>query len=101
MGTNTKGKGKAEEWAKLVDQIHAIVPHVSSWWQDEDSFRELRLKMRPDGTTLAIAKGWGPDGGEVVCFGAGYGVVGAIMSIDASIQGGKWKFDKPWHPNEK
>lgn len=101
MGTNRKQVGKQAVWAAFVDQIHAVIPHASSWWGEEDGFRELRLKRRDDGSTLAIAKGYGPDGGEVVCFGSGYGVVGALMAIDAAIQGGAWRVDKPWSDKGK
>lgn len=96
MGKNTRTGSKAAAWQSLVSYLSESVPHVVSWWDDTDSFREIRIKVMPDGTTLAIGKGYGPDGGETVCFGVGYGVAAAILAIDSTIQGGNWRLDKPW-----
>lgn len=91
----------AEGMAELGEAVRLRLPHFASWYVDEESFGELRLKARDDGTTLAIAKGYGPDGGAVVCFGSGYGLIGALIAIDATIQGGRWRVDKPWQPDKK
>lgn len=80
----------------FVDGFHTAVPHLSSWMGDEDQFIELRIKLKDDGSCLAVAKGYGPDGGKLVCFGVGYGVLGACFAIDRTIQGGNWRVDKPW-----
>lgn len=101
MAKKSASGRSAERWAELGDEIHQRLPHLYAWLVDEDDFAELRLKARPDGTTLAIAKGYGTDGGPVVCFGSGYGAVGALMAIDATIQGGRWREDKPWSGNKK
>lgn len=96
MSKKTKSGQGPERWVRLVDDLRRHLPHGASWWADEESFSELRLKAKADGTILAIAKGYGSDGGPVVCFGSGYGLEGALMALDASIQGGNWRFDKPW-----
>ena len=96
MARKRKGKTPSDRWGELQDGHRDLIPHVSAWWDDTSSFREVRIKARDDGTHLAIAKGYGPDGGEVVCFGSGYGVEGALMALDSSLQGGNWKVDKPW-----
>lgn len=98
MATTSKGKRPVDRWVQLADSVRAQVPHLGAWLDEEEEFAELRLKRRDDGTTLAIAKGYGPDGGPIVCFGSGYGVWGALMAIDATIQGGRWRVDKPWSP---
>lgn len=92
---------RAEQWAAFDEKLRGAVPHLSAWWDDADEFVEIRVKARPDGTYLAVAKGYGSDGGPVVCFGVGYGVSAALMAIDSTIQGGSWRVDKPWSPPSK
>lgn len=101
MAKKRRGGSSSERWIEFSEKIRAEVPHLSAWFEKEEDFVELRLKMRDDNTVLAIAKGFGPDGGPVVCFGSGYGVVGAMMAVDSAIQGGRWKYDKPWDKNGK
>lgn len=96
MGTKSKKKSEVEKWVSFDGRVADGLPSLASWWSDEESFREVRVKLQMDGTVLAIAKGYSGDGGLVVCFGAGYGVTGALMGLDRSIQGGNWKEDKPW-----
>lgn len=98
MVKKNAGASLQTRWIVNCDAVAGLFPHVSGWFTDEDSFRELRFKARDDGTTLAIAKGYDSDGSPVVCFGSGYGLVGAFMAIDAAMQGGNWKVDKPWQP---
>lgn len=97
----SKGITEAERFALLVESVGTALPHLIAWLDARDEFVELRLKMKPDGTILAIAKGFGVDGGPVVCFGLGYGALGSLLAINASIQGGNWRFDKPWEPPAK
>lgn len=97
MPKKSSVRSASQRWLELVDVLGEHIPHVASWWSGVDDFEELRLKARPDGTTLAIAKGYDSSGGPVVCFGSGYGVEGALMALNASLQGGNWRVDKPWN----
>lgn len=101
MQKNTPKGGKAVVWSELDQRLHELVPHLASWLADEEQVIELRFKARDDGTTLAIAKGYAPDGSPIVCFGVGYGVAGAIIGIDVTMQGGRWKIDRPWQPENE
>lgn len=101
MPTKPRNSGELERWTALDGYLHLNLPDLAAWWASADSFSELRLKARDDGTTLAIAKGYGPDGGPVVCFGVGYGVTLSLMALSSSMRGGNWKVDKPWRPSEK
>jgi len=96
----TQKKTAQQRWVTLSDLIHEQVPHLFSVLDNEEDFVELRIKSRPDGTTLAILKKYDMDGGPVVCFGSGYGVVGSLVAVDATVQAGNWKVDKPWQPNK-
>lgn len=96
MVTDTVVIKGQERWVALSDSLSRYAPHLSGWLATEDEVREIRFKWRDDGTCLAIAKGYGSDGGETVCFGAGYGFSGAVLAVDRSIQGGNWRADKPW-----
>lgn len=98
MGKKRTVDRSGRHFSEFDSEVRGYAPNLYGWSSDPDNFAELRLKARPDGTILAIAKGFGPDGGPVVCFGVGYGIVGAVMAIDATIQGGKWRVDKPWSP---
>lgn len=100
MPRNRKKDRLPLRWNELIEQLERSLPSVSGWWSDTDSFVELRIKARSDGTMLAIAKGYGGDGGPVVCFASGYGVEATLLAIDASIQGGNWKYDEPWDPKK-
>jgi hypothetical protein len=77
------------------------VPQLTSVLRNEEDFISLLVKLCDDGTTLAILKRYGPDGGPMVCFGSGYGVAGCLVAIDATIAAGKWRVDKPWRPESK
>jgi hypothetical protein len=101
MQQKNKKRTQAERYAWVHDKLQEMVPHVFSFLMDEDDFVELRIKKQADGSCLAIAKGYDSDGSPVVCFGGGYGYVGALMAIDATIQGGNWRADKPWNPSKK
>lgn len=101
MARRTKKNSSQERWMELGDTLERLLPHLSSVLGDSDDFIALYLKARDDGTILAIAKKYASDGSPVVCFGSGYGVAGALMAIDATIQGGHWKVDKPWGGGSK
>lgn len=98
---SNRGNSPAERWVATSDGLREAFPHLSAWYNDVDEFLELRIKAREDSTYLAIAKGVDGKGGPVVCFGVGYDVAGALMSVDATIQGGHWKVDKPWSAKGK
>lgn len=98
MPKNRKAFGGQLRWEELVTAFSRNAPHLAAWMRDEEEFAELRIKLRADSTCLAIAKGYGPDGGKVVCFGSGYGVEAAVMAVDATIQSGNWRIDKPYKP---
>ncbi len=91
---------ESERWVSLADQFRSDFPHLGSWCFRPDEFSELRIKVRDDGTTLGIAKGYGSDGGPIVCFGVGYDIMLCLMALDASIAGGYWREDKPWVPKD-
>lgn len=88
-----------ESYNSLHDAVHHSTPHLYAWFSDEEDFRELRIQHKPDGSCLAIAKGYGSDGGPIVCFGVGYGMLGAFIAVDRTIQAGNWREDPPYHHN--
>lgn len=94
-GRNTPG----ERYVNLTGVLKQQFPHLFAWCLDPNDFIELRFKARSDGTILAVAKGYDPAGAPVVAFGSGYDVVLALMAIDASINGGNWRRDKPYDPS--
>lgn len=97
-----KNKDKRHNrWSELESWFQVKLPHLGGVLADEADFIELRVKMRNDGTTLGILKRYDGKGSPVVCFGTGYGVVLCLLALDASIQGGNWRLDKPWKPREE
>lgn len=92
----TKKNSLQVRWAEIDDSLSRSAPHLSSFFVDSDAFREIRVKMNDDGTFLAIAKGYGSDGGERICFGVGYTVSSSLLAIDGTMQAGRWRLDKPW-----
>ena len=98
MATNRKKRSSGERFAKLGIELGDAVPHFYGYSEDPDQFIELRIKLRGDGSYLAILKGYGSDGTPLVCFGVGYGVAGALMAINATVAGGHWRVDKPYEP---
>lgn len=98
MARKKSQKNAQQRYQELSSQMQGLVPHLASWLGEEEDFRELRVKARPDGTMLSIAKGYNGDGGEIVAFGSGYGFVGSLLALDATINGGHWKVDVPWVP---
>ena len=85
-------------YVAIDEQLSELLPNLYSVITSESDFISLHLKLREDGSTLAIAKRHADDGHPVVIFGNGYGVSGALLAVDASIQGGNWRDDKPWKP---
>lgn len=83
---------------QLEESIGEAVPSFAAFLSDEQDFREVRFKLKDDGTLLVILKGYFSDGGPSVCFAVGYGFSGALLAVDSVIQGGHWKVDKPWQP---
>lgn len=96
MSDKRTQNGRSHNWVELSDSIKTGCPQLVAWYNTTDDFQELRFKARDDGTILAIAKGYGADGGPIVCFGVGYDVPAACLAINASIAGGHWRVDKPW-----
>jgi len=96
VSTKNKRKGLQARWESVEKGLHDSFPHLSAWWSDEEGFESLRVMARADGTTLVVAKGFNGEGGPIVCFGSGYGVVLALMAVDATINAGNWRADKPW-----
>lgn len=85
----------------LDKALRDYVAHVASYLGDEETFVSLYFKHQDDGTVLAVAKRYGPDGGPQVCFGGGYGVIGAMLSLNATIASDNWKTDKPYRKPPK
>lgn len=96
MSTNSKRVSPGARFTIVGAQLEAHLPHLYSVLADEDSFTELRIKVRPDGSMLGVLKRYGEDGGPLVLFSNGYGVAGALLGLDLAVQGGAWKVDKPW-----
>ncbi len=101
MPTRKHNNTLQSQWDKAAKQGRLQFPHLYGWLENVDAFSELRIKARDDGTYLAIAKGYGTDGGPVVCFGVGYDYTLAILALDKTIQAGKWRYDKPWVDSTK
>jgi hypothetical protein len=86
------------EFTRIHDGFSTLFPHLAGVLGDETSFNGLRLNVRDDGTVLAILKRFDQSGGPIVCFGVGYGAVGALHGLDRTVASGSWKVDKPWEP---
>lgn len=95
-----KASGQSR-WQALDKALGSGAPQLTSVLRDEAEFISLLVKACEDGTSLAILKRYGSDGGPMVCFGSGYGVAGCLIAIDATIAAGKWRVDKPWRPESK
>lgn len=94
--TNNKNS-QVDKWQASEKSLLLLFPHIMGVAVKEAEFIELRLKARDDGSTLAIIKQYGEDGGPLVAFGVGYGVTLALMALDKTLQGGHWRIDKPWN----
>lgn len=101
MRTKKRENTLVTRYNAIHEAVEELTPHLYGFLGSVEDFREIRIKARADGTCLAIAKGFGPDGGETVCFGVGYDAIGALLGIDGTIQSGSWKVDEPWSPNGK
>lgn len=84
----------------LDESLRSLVPHLHAWLTSEEDVVGLHVKHQPDGTFLAIAKGYDEAGGPIVCFGGGYGFFGALLTLDAALQGNRWRVDRPWQPKD-
>lgn len=96
MARTVKKHSVQQRWAELGEAFRNLTPHLNSVLVAEDDFVGLRALAREDGTVLVVVKCIDASGGPIVCFGSGYGVAGALIAADATIQGGHWKVDKPW-----
>lgn len=90
----SKKNSKQTRWVELAEELQKRLPNLAAVYNDPGVFRGLSVNARDDGTLLAIVRGYGPDGGPVVCFGNGYDIAAALLAVDASLQGGHWKADK-------
>lgn len=97
----SKKDKRHNRWSELETWFQTKLPHLGAVLANEEDFIELRIKMRFDGTTLGILKRYDSNGGPVVCFGTGYGVVLCLLALDATVQGGNWRVDKPWKPKKE
>lgn len=95
-----KSRGEAQITA-LAKALHTNIPHLAAWLAEEDEVRELRIKHQDDNTFLAIAKSLDADGGNLICFGGGYGFLGCLLTLDAAIQANRWRVDAPWSGKKK
>lgn len=87
-------KRGVERFLEFDAVVQGELPHLHAFFTKEEDYRGLSVKPRDDGTFLAVALGTAGDGAPVVCFGQGYGVVGALMGLDHTLQAGGWKADK-------
>lgn len=95
-----KKASRVDQWTAFDAMLQAAVPHLHAVFSRESDFIEIRVKARDDGTCLTIVKAYSADGAPMVVFGSGYGVAAALMGVDGSIQGGRWRPDRPWKPGE-
>lgn len=95
----TRKSSHQERWQDLEDTLKRNVPHVAAVLGRETEFVELRFKARDDGTILSLVKAYDPAGAPVIAFGAGYTVALSLMALDATVNGGNWREDKPWSGN--
>lgn len=86
----------SKRWTREVERLQAAFPQVTAFWDSREDFRELRLKARDDGTILAIAKAYGPDGTPMVAFGTGYDIVSCLMGLEGTLASSRWRVDKPY-----
>ncbi len=84
------------EWARIHDAFAELFPHLAAVLGDEGDFNGLFLKVQADGTVLAVLKRFDSSGSPMVCFGSGYGAVGALHGVDRTVAGNGWRVDKPW-----
>ncbi len=101
MRKKRSGSSPKERWLQLDRSFQAEVPQVASVFAAEDDFLSILIKHQDDGSCLAVIKRFGPDGAPMVAFGGGYGVAGALMALDATIAGNRWRVDKPWSSKRK
>jgi hypothetical protein len=101
MPTRKKKETETERWMRLSTLFSREFPQLMSFLTDPENFLEVRIKFRPDGTYLLILKGYGDDGGPIVCFGVGYDVILSMLAVEKTIAGNGWRPDKPWNPNGK
>lgn len=85
-----------DRYVGLHEGIKKHTPQVYKYLTDEEEFRGLLFKVKPDGSVLAVAKAYGSDGGELVCFAGGYGVIGALLALEGTLAANAWRVDEPW-----
>ena len=86
----------AARFSALGSLLGDLLPNLNEVFTNEDDFISVSVKSRPDGSSLAVVKRFGADGGPMVLFGSGYGFAGALMAADQAVQGGRWRPDKPF-----
>lgn len=88
-------------WQVAISELSSSFPQLYEVLSDEESFISLLVRPTDDGSTLGILKRYGSDGGPMVCFGVGYGVVACFLGLDSTVAAGAWRVDKPWKNNGK
>lgn len=94
MSRQDSQRGRYDAAHKTFSQLF---PQIYSVLDRERDFVSLLVKVRDDGSCIAVLKEFGPDGAKLVCFGSGYGAVGALLGLEGSVAAGHWKVDKPYH----
>ena len=89
-------ESRAEHWLSVDKTLSTLFPHSWGAVVRTDDFRQLKLIARDDGTVLSVLSTYGTDGTPIVAFGVGLDATQALMALDATVQGGHWKTDKPW-----
>lgn len=89
-----KKLSEIDRFIAFDDAIREHVPSLHRFLADEGDYRGLSIRPRDDGSFLAVAMGVSSDGVPVVCFGQGYGAIGALFGLERTIGAGKWKKDK-------
>ncbi len=101
MPRTTKQETVQRRWEQSVAWWKLNIPSVSSKLFSSQDFVGLQLKAQDDGSVLAIIRAYGSDGAPMVAFGHGFDPMLALIALDATIQGGKWKEDLPWDERQK
>lgn len=101
MGRKTsKPIEEGQPYAQLNDALAVALPLVKRWLVDRESFREVRIYVRPDGDYLGVLKGYNGEGTPVICFGSGFDVVSCFIGLEMAVNGDRWRKDKPYGSDE-
>lgn len=101
MSKANKRMTEAERFVALDAAFQQLLPAFYGVLCDEENFTSFLVKAKPDGTVISVVKQFGGDGGPMVVFGTGYGAIGALMGVEASIRADAWRPDTPWKGSGK